>query len=421
VTTDHKIHQAVDHLFRHEAGKMVSVLSRMLGLDQLDTAQDIVQDTLLRAMSSWSFRGLPENPSAWLYRVARNRAIDHLRREKKFREISPFLGYPLQPETPGDIEWFADDEIRDSQLRMIFACCHPSIPTASQVALALKTLCGLDTGEIARAFLCGEETISKRIYRAREKMRSEKIALDLPPPAELPQRLDAVLHCLYLLFNEGYHSAHPDKLVREELCEEAIRLAYMLTLIPVTNLPRTRALLALFCFQASRLRARFDDRGQVLLLKYQDRSSWFKPLMDKGFRYLDSSIDGSQERSAYHLEAAIASLHASAKSFESTNWKSIYLLYGMLQELHPSPVVALNRAIAGYYAKGPHIAMEQLRKIEGLENYHLYHACLGEVHLGLGEKEEARTCFLKALSLTSSKQEQQLLESKIRHCDQENN
>src|SRR5687767_8399403 len=331
---------------------MISVLSKLLGLQHLDKAQDIVQDTLIQAMNTWSFNGLPDNPSAWLYQVAKNKAIDTLRREKKFKEISPNYGYLLQSEYTLSTtvnHLFSEDEIEDSQLKMIFACCHPSIASDSQIALALKTLCGLGTAEIAKAFLTNEETITKRIYRAKEKIRIENIQLEMPGEEEMANRLNAVLQSLYLLFNEGYNSSHPDLLIREELCEEAMRLNYLLTNHLITNRPKTKALLALMCFQASRLQSRLGDKGNIILLKYQDRNKWFHPLMEKGFYYMDASIE-EFENSTYHLEAAIASLHASAKTFEETDWKGILFLYEKLYEMNPTPVVELNKTIAFAYA-----------------------------------------------------------------------
>src|SRR5580765_6138185 len=238
------VNNLVDHLFRHESGKMVSVLSRLLGLQNLEAAQDIVQDTLLQAMSTWGYNGIPENPSGWLYRVAKNKAVDLLRRQKKFREISPQYSYLLQSEytlSSTVNNFFLDDEIQDSQLRMMFACSHPAIPEESQIALTLKTLCGLSVHEIAKAFLTNDEAITKRIYRAKEKIISEKIELNVPQGKELPQRLDVVLKSLYLLFNEGYNSSHPDKLIREDLCEEAMRLCILLTQHSQTSYPRSKA------------------------------------------------------------------------------------------------------------------------------------------------------------------------------------
>ena len=415
------IYQTIDHLFRHESGKMVSVLSRLLGLQNLETAQDIAQDTLLQAMNTWSYNGIPDNPAAWLYRVAKNKAVDFLRREKKFREISPNYSYLLQSEyslTPTVNNLFLENEIQDSQLRMMFACSHPSIAEESQIALTLKTLCGLSANEIAKAFLTNEENISKRIYRAKEKIKTEKIELNVPQGNELFLRLDAVLKSLYLLFNEGYNSSHPDQLIREDLCEESMRLTYLLTTHGVTNLPRTNALLSLMCFQASRLEARLDDKGNIILLKYQDRNKWYRPLVQRGFEYLEiATATEIFETSTYHLEAAIASLHAVAPSFEQTDWKSIYDLYGMLYQLQPAPIVALNKAIASAYAIGRENALNQLLQIKGLENYYLYHTSIGEIYFELQNKNEAKKFYEKALHLTTSRQEQQLLISKIRNCE----
>ena len=413
------IHQAIDHLFRHESGKMVSVLSRLLGLQNLETAQDLVQDTLLQAMNTWSYNGVPANPSAWLYRVAKNKAIDFLRREKKLKEISPQYAYLIESEyslTPTINNLFLENEIQDSQLRMMFACSHPSITEESQVALTLKTLCGLSVTEIGKAFLTNDETINKRIYRAKEKIRTEKIELNVPQGSELPGRLDVVLKSLYLLFNEGYNSSQPDKLIRDDLCQEAMRLTYLLTTHNITNLPRTNALLSLMCFQASRLQARLDDKGNIIILKYQDRNKWYKPLIKKGFTYLEASTE-IFEPSPYHLEAAIASLHASADSFEQTDWKSIYHLYELLYGLQPAPIVALNKAIASAYAISKENALSQLLQIKGLENYYLYHTSIGEIYFELQDMDKAKKFYETALRLTSSRQEQQLLISKISNCE----
>ncbi len=412
------INQLVDHLFRHESGKMIAVLSRLLGLQNIEAAQDIVQDTLLQAMNTWGFKGIPGNPSAWLYRVAKNKAIDFLRREKKFREVSPQYSYLLQSEytlSSTVNHLFLENEIQDSQLRMMFACCHPAIAEESQIALTLKTLCGLSVSEISKAFLTTEETITKRIYRAKEKIKTEKIELDVPQNNELSARTDTVLKSLYLLFNEGYKSSHPDNLIREDLCEEAMRLCFLLTQHPLTDYPRSKALLALMCFQASRLDARLDDNNNIILLKNQDRSKWNRSLMSKGFELMEESTEPF-EVSAYHLEAAIASQHASARSFEQTDWKSIYHLYEMLYQLQPNPVVAMNKAIASAYAIGKQNALNELQKIKGLEHHHIYYASIGEIYFELQNKDEAKKFYQKALKFTSSGHEQQLLISKINNC-----
>jgi RNA polymerase sigma factor (sigma-70 family) len=423
VQSSSNIHQTIDHLFRHESGKMVSVLSRLLGLQNLETSQDIVQDTLLQAMNTWSYKGVPDNAAAWLYRVAKNKAIDFLRREKKFKELIPQYAYLLESEytlTPTVNNFFLENEMKDSQLRMMFACCHPSIPEESQIALTLKTLCGLSVTEIAKAFLSNEQTINKRIYRAREKIKTENIELDVPHANELPGRLDSVLKSLYLLFNEGYNSSNADQLIREDLCQEAMRLVYILTRHPGTNISRTNALLSLMCFQASRLQARLDDKGNIILLKYQDRKKWFNPLMEKGFAYLNAATENF-DSSPYHLEAAIASLHASAGSFENTNWKSIYQLYEILYRLQPTPIVALNKAIASAYANDKESALEQLKKIKGLENYYIYHTSIGEIYFELHNYELAKKYYEIALSLTASRSEQQLILTKIQNCHPVNN
>ena len=412
------VNQLVDHLFRHESGKMIAVLSRLLGLQNIEIAQDLVQDTLLQAMSTWGYKSVPDNPSAWLYRVAKNKAIDFLRREKKFKEVSPQYSYLLQSEytlasTVNNL--FLENEIQDSQLRMMFACCHPSIQEESQIALTLKTLCGLSVNEISKAFLTTEETIAKRIYRAKEKIKAEKIELEVPQNDELSTRVDTVLKSLYLLFNEGYKSSNPDKLIREDLCEEAMRLCFLLTQHPLTALPRTKALLALMCFQASRFDARLDDKNNIILLKYQDRIKWNRSLMSKGFELMEESTEPF-EVSAYHLEAAIASQHAAARSFEQTNWKSIYHLYEMLYQLQPNPIVAMNKAIASSYAISKENALKELQQIKGLEDHHLYYTSIGEIYFDLENKPEAKKFFEKALELTSSGYDQQLLMTRISNC-----
>lgn len=397
---------------------MISVLSKLLGLQNLETANDIVQDSLLKAMNAWSFKGIPENPSAWLYRVAKNSAIDYLRREKKLKEVSPQYSYLLQSEytlasTVNNL--FLENEIQDSQLRMMFACGHPSIAEESQIALTLKTLCGLSVSEIAKAFLTTEETIAKRIYRAKEKIKAEKIELDVPGNNELSPRLDTVLKSLYLLFNEGYNSSQPDQLIREDLCEEAMRLCYLLTQNKLTSYPRAKALLSLMCFQASRLETRLDDKGNIILLKHQDRRKWSRALIQKGFDFLDDAAEPF-EVSTYNIEAAIASLHAAAPSFEQTDWKSIYHLYEMLYQLQPNPIVAMNKAIASAYAINKQHALTELNQIRGLEHHHLYYASIGEILYEMENKHEAKKFYQKALHLTSSGLEQQLLINKIGSC-----
>lgn len=394
---------------------MAAVLTRLFGFQAIDLAEDVVQDTLLKAMSVWKIKGIPENPSGWLYTVAKRRAIDILRKQHLHEDHHIQISQALRSEwslTPTVNNFFLDDEIEDSQLRMIFACCHPSIPYESQISLTLKTLCGLSIQEIANSFLSNEETITKRLYRAREKIREEKISLEGPAPANMPGRLDAVLHSLYLLFNEGYNSSHPSQLIRHDLCEEAMRLCLLLTRNPLTNKGKTNALLSLMCFQASREDARLNADGSINLLKSQDRSRWNKHLIEKGKYFLEHSAD-NDEISAYHLEAAIAGSHSTTPSFETTDWERIFHLYSALADIKPGPIVEMNRAIALGYAKSSADGLDALRKITGLQDHYLLHAAMGDFYFDLDDSASARQSYLQALGLTTSSSEKRLLQKKL--------
>lgn len=411
---DEHIHKLVGHLFRHEAGKMASVLTRLLGLNSLELADDLVQDTLMLALSTWKIKGIPENPQAWLYTVAKRKALDAIRKHKIHEQHHSALSLALKSEwTIGSTvnQLFLDNEIEDSQLRMIFACCHPSIPYESQIALTLRTLCGLNISEIANSFLTNTETITKRLYRAREKIREENITLEAPIPAHLPGRLDAVLHSLYLLFNEGYNSSHPDELIRHDLCSEAMRLCLLLVNNSITSRPATKALMALMCFQASRAEARTNGNGEIILLQDQDRSQWNRDLLDRGKCYLEQSV--GDDLSEYHVEAAIAGCHARAKSFDDTDWFLIVRLYDILVRIKPSPVIELNRAIAAGYAYGPEIGLEEIQKIDGLKNHYLFYAAIGDFYAASKKYDDAIANYHRAMLMTTSNAEKKLLESKI--------
>jgi RNA polymerase sigma-70 factor (ECF subfamily) len=412
----------MSHLFRVESGKMVSVLSRLFGLQKVDEAQDIVQDTLLAAMQVWPFKGVPENPSAWLMQTAKNKAIDFLRKQKRDENLNPEYAYLLQSEytlgyTVQNV--FLNDEIEDNQLRMIFACCHPSIPQESQIALILKTLCGLGVSEISKAFLSNTETIAKRIYRAKETIKLENIKLDAPNKQALKPRLQSVLKVIYLLFNESYYSANPDFIIREDLCEDAIRLCFLLIQNEHTSTPESKALMALMCLQSARFNARTNASGQIVLLKNQDRSLWHKGLIQQGYRYLEqASKEAFQQNkhtnySAYHIEAAIASIHCSSKSFETTDWQKITELYEALHKIQPNNIVAMNKAVALAHSQKPNEAIADLLKINGLEQNHIYHTVLGEMYLDLAENEKADKHFKIALTLGISEQEKALILGKI--------
>jgi RNA polymerase sigma-70 factor (ECF subfamily) len=415
---DKNVQQLVDHLFRHEAGRMAAVLTRFLGTENLDTAQDLVQDTLLKAMEIWRFRGVPDNPSAWLYKVAHNKAIDWVRSGQ--RQSKLIFGQQENIKSVWDLyspneALFQEDEIQDSVLRMMFACCHPTIPLESQIALTLKTLGGLSAGEIANAFLTSEETIAKRIYRAKEKIKEEKIKLEPPGLFELPHRLDSVLHVLYLLFNEGYHSFHNDTLIREDLCEEAMRLTFLLAQHKATSLPKVNALMALMCLQSSRFAARTGDLGEIILLEDQDRAKWSKPLIEQGLDFLSKASVGNI-LSEYHVEASIASIHALALRFEETQWDKLLNLYETLHELKPGPMVSFNRAIAIGYARSPEAGIHALQKITSLQEHYLYLTAIGNFYLLKRDAVKAKSFLEKALANTPSDPEAALIKHKIKMC-----
>jgi RNA polymerase sigma factor (sigma-70 family) len=415
---DQDVDKLVSHLFRSEAGKMAAVLTRLLGFEHYEQADDIVQDTLLKALSVWKIKGIPDNPSAWLHTVAKRRAIDVLREYKLHHGIHTEIADAMKSEwtfVPTVNQFFLENEIEDSQLRMMFACCHPSIPYDSQLALILKTLCGLSISEIADSFLTNEETITKRLYRAREKIREEKIELEAPVAMELIPRLDAVLHAIYLLFNEGYNSSHADRLIRDELCEDAMRLCVLLTRNSLTDRPEANALLALMCFQASRSEARLDSDGNIILLQQQDRSRWYQPLIERGKFYLEKASEAAHF-SEYHLEAAIAGIHSKSKSFDTTDWTSIYEVYDALCYLRPGSITELNRAIALGYAKSPQEGLAALNDVQGLHENAIYHTAVGDFQRLLGRQQNEKNSYERAMTLTQSKWSLQLLKEKIAAC-----
>ena len=397
---------------------MLAVLVKLFGLSQVEIAEDIVQETLLSALESWKLKGVPADPRAWLYRAAKNRTIDYLRRERNFKtRVAPNF---QQSSSPIESSWldgyFLDTEIEDAQLRMMFASCHPAIPIESQLALMLRTLCGLSTQEIAAAFLLPSDSIVKRLYRAKEKIRLEKLSLEVPSGNDLLPRLDAVLHAVYLLFNEGYKSASSDEVIRRDLCVEAIRLGTLLARHSLSNQPKTHALLALMCFHAARLDTRLNPEGGIILLERQDRSAWNQQLIGLAYSHFKQSSQG-EDLSAYHLEAAIASYHAVAPSFEQTNWQAIFYCYNLLYTLNPSPIIALNRAIARGYAEGPVAGIEALLNITDLQQHYLYHTALGDFYTKKGDAKTAHTAYERGLDLVSLTAERKVIEQKMGKID----
>ncbi|HWW00631.1 MAG TPA: sigma-70 family RNA polymerase sigma factor [Candidatus Acidoferrum sp.] len=414
------VSQAVEHLFRHEAGKMVSILTGIFGLEHLNLAEDVIQEALARALQTWPYYGIPKNPSAWIMRVSRNLALDVVRRETVFRSKEPEITALMEQRDPGrEDQASLEQELKDDGLRMMFVCCHPLIPQEAQVALALKTLCGFGIGEISRAFLTSEAAIAKRLTRAGQKIREARIPFEIPTGEEASRRLDGVLQTLYLLFNEGYKASSGEKLVREELCHEALRLARLLSEHPAGNQPRTHALLALMLLNAARLRTRTDDQGRVLRLKEQDRSGWDRAVIARGMFHLAQSA-GGDELTEYHLQAGIAACHCAAADYESTDWLQILSLYDHLLKFDDSPVIALNRAVAVANVHGPQAGLEAVTAIPNrkkLDSYYLYFAVLGEFEELLDHPQVAAMHFRKAAQLTDIKSEQSFLSNRGRACE----
>jgi RNA polymerase sigma factor (sigma-70 family) len=407
-----------EHLFRRESGRMVATLTRIFGVHNLALAEDVAQDAFCRALEVWKFRGVPENPSAWLMATAKNRALDVLRRERTATTFAPELSRLLQSEwtlAPVIQELFEPKSIQDDQLRMMFSCCHPRLPEDAQVALVLHILCGFSMDEIASAFVSGHAAIEKRISRGKKVLAGSKKLFDIADDADFSARLLGVQRALYLLFNEGYHGASAESSVRADLCHEAVRLAAILREHPGAATPATNALAALMCFHAARLASRVDGSGNLLSFSDQDRSRWDASLVAEGQRLLDLSATGPQ-LSEYHVEAAIASFHSCASSAETTDWKNIVSLYDTLMKIRPSPVVSLNRAIAVAQLEGPERGLAEMHAIvdrERLASYPFYPAALGELELRSGRSATACDHFRSALALARNPMERRFLEQRI--------
>lgn len=410
--------EITDHLFRRESGRMVATLTRIFGVNNLALAEDVVQDAFCRALEVWKFRGVPENPSAWLMAAAKNRALDTLRRSQTARAHAPEFARLRQGDSGSaraDEELFAAEAIKDDQLRMMFSCCQPKLPEEAQVALILHILCGFSVSEIAHAFLSSEAAIEKRIWRAKKVLASSKRLFDIAAANEFYARLPAVFRALYLLFNEGYHGSSPESAVREDLCREAMRLTALLLSHPLGATPVAYALAALMCLHAARLPSRTDAEGNLSSLFDQDRSRWDMELVAEGQGFLELSAVGS-DLTAYHLEAAIAGVHATASSTAETDWGTIVWLYDQLLTINPSAVVALNRAIAIAQRDGAERGLEEIGNIAGadrLVNYPFYFAALGELELRCGRREIAREHFRAASAVARNSMERRFLEQRI--------
>ncbi len=409
-----KVAQLVEHLFRQETGRIISALTGSFGLQHLESIEDATQEAMLKALRVWPFGEIPANPAAWLTQVARNHALDQLRRGTRWRGKSEALAHAQEDSAPPE-PMFSEEEIRDDQLRMIFACCHPALGREAQIALTLKILCGFGIGEIARAFLVTPETVAKRLTRARQRLQEGAAPFEIPSGPALAARLDAALDVFYLLFNEGYNASQGEALIRRELCEEAVRLTSLLLQNAATDLPKTHALLALFHLQRARFPARLDGAGDLLLLSEQDRSTWDRAMIARGMAHLELARAG-EEISEFHLQAGIAACHCLAENYDATDWQRILFFYDLLREMNESPVVALNRAVAIWKVRGPaaaSAAIEAIAPRERLQNYYLLYAVLGELERAVGKETKARENFEHALRLTSIPAEQNFLRRRL--------
>ena len=406
-------HLATEHFYRNERGRLVATLVAQFGTWRLQLVEDAAQEALVRALQTWPYRGVPNNPAAWLTQAARNVVLDHLRREQRWQQREEGIAAEQgRWSGHGDGTAANDEWIRDDMLRLIFICCHPQLSPEAQVALALRTLCGLSPAEIAAAFLTSEAAISRRLVRARQRIRDLGLPFAMPEPNELPERLDGVISTLYLLFNEGYKASCGDELVREDLCGEAIRLTRILLESHDCATPRTQALLALMLLNAARLTARTDDAGNLLRLREQSRTAWDAAMIREGMKHLAASAQGEQV-TALHLEAGITACHSTASSAESTDWPRIVSLYDQLLEIAPSPITALNRAIAIGRARGAKAGLEALSEVRGLDGYHLLHAARGTFAAESGKTAAAAAHFRQALTTAIVPSEREFLEGQI--------
>ena len=409
----------IDHLFRHEYGKLVSVLTKTFGTSNIELAEDVVQEAMLEALKQWSFKGVPNNPVGWIYNVAKFKAVNIVNREQYKRKFTSETAHLLRSEwtvEPALNHIFTDKEIEDDQLRMIFTCCHPEISTDSQVALTLKTLCGFSVSEIASAFLTTQDNINKRLIRARKTIRTTNIPFEVPVGKELEKRLKGVLETIYLLFNEGYNTISSNGIIRYELCEEAMRLAEILVSnATITSTSNTYALLALMSLNASRFKSRIDEQNIIINLENQDRSKWNKDLIKQGLHYLEISAK-QNEVSIYLILATISAHHCTTTSYKNTDWKGILSLYDMLTSLDKSPIILLNRAVVISIISGADKALKEIDMIKDtaiFDTYLPYYTTKAELHFRNNEKKIAEKLLQKALKLPIGNEYKSFINNKL--------
>lgn len=401
--------ELIPHLFRTEFTKITAVLCKLFGIEHIEIAEDIASETFLSALETWPFKGVPENPTAWLYTVAKNKAKNYLQRNNLFEsKIAQQLKKSVVSIEEIEID-LSEKNITDSQLQMLFAVCHPALSAEAQISLSLRVLCGFGIEEIAHAFLTNKETISKRLSRAKEKLRVEKVSLEFLSEQDIGKRMDTVLTTLYLLFNEGYYSESRDSILREDLCLEAMRLANLLIENEITNQPPVNALLSLMCFHSSRFEARKSENGEIILYNDQDEKLWNTALIEKGVYFLRKASQGNSI-SKYHLEASIAYWHTNKADTEE-KWQAILQLFNHLLQLEYSPIAALNRTYAFAKVYGKQEGINEAEKLN-LKNNHFYFVLLGELYTGI-DNVKAKLHFQTALSLAGTQSEKQSIQKKL--------
>jgi RNA polymerase sigma-70 factor (ECF subfamily) len=401
--------ELIPHLFRTEFSKITAVLCKHFGIAHIEIAEDIAGDTFLQAVETWTYKGLPANPTAWLYTVAKNKAKNYFHHINIFSgKIASDIKNSSRQTEELEIN-LSEENITDSQMQMLFAICHPTIPIEAQIGLALRILCGFGINEIANAFLTNNETINKRLFRAKEKLRTEKVTIEFPGKKEIKERLDTVLTTLYLLFSEGYYSESNDTILREDLCDEAMRLTFMLIENEQTNQPKVNALYSLMCFQSSRFAARKNEKGEIVLYHDQDESIWNQELIIKGIYFLHEASKGN-EISKYHIEASIAYWHT-IKTDTKEKWENILQLYNKLLQIEYSPIAALNRTFALSKANSKQEAIVEAEKLN-LGDNHFYFTLIGELYTDIDNKK-AKENFQKAFSLAKTQTDKQTIQKKI--------